>query len=204
MWETLLSRMGATPQSLAQMTQHEDAANAALKNAIKVRPRLATLKHHQALFYLRLARVYGDVARQSQEHGNIHTAKSRGYLQQAGLSMRETVNLYPTRAILRFGLAFLLDISGGGSSAVVQYRKALRLSGLARAAGTPSLELPSYDKSAALFRTEREEEALDHLVESYRVKGKERLLALRWSPVYDPRMEEILNRAIEILDGKSE
>ncbi|GEM_PF-5502446 len=153
---------------LTRMAVYEDTALQAIRNALHVRPRSAAARVGAGLFHRKLARYYDEAATARGERGSLFRQQALHHRLQAGENLLEAVKLYPGRAQGRYFLARAIDEGFPGSDAATHYSEAIRLSDLAGRESLERLQLTSFQKSLALIRLRREDEARALLAETLR------------------------------------
>ncbi len=187
-------RRGLLERNLADETRRSDLVITILEDALRRRPRSASIE-------ARLAEVHESVARRLQEGPRegtgIEAASARAHETEAELHARRAVELYPTRAYHRYLLGRILDSSG--QDGAPEFRKALRLSALA--VRVPRLALDGVQAALATLRTGGGRDRAVAIFRAWREKQEKRPgFAERWRarlPLLTPEEKSIVDAAAE-------
>lgn len=156
------ARMGVWAREKAEGSPAEGIVLQSMENAIALRPFSSPLHAKKAHFHREFRRFYLGL-----KGGMLAEGMAREHLRLALLHQQRAVDLYPTHAPIRYGLARLLDDDARPAEALDHYREALRLSGLAAKERYPlqRLQLDPVGRARCLVRIGRRAEAVDALRE---------------------------------------
>ncbi len=188
------ARMGVWARGKAEGSTAEGIVLQSMENAIALRPLSSPLHAKKATFHREFRKYYLGLKGAMMAEG-----MAREHLRLALLHQQRAVDLYPTHAPIRYGLARLLDDDGRPAEALEHYREALRLNDLAAKERYPlkRLQLDPVGRARCLVRLGRQREAVDALRERPLAPGEV-------EEEMDDLMRSVLREAVDgILKPKS-
>lgn len=152
--------MGVWMRKKSEGSPAEGIVLQSMENAIALRPTSSPLHAKKAYFHREFRKYYLGIQGTPMAQG-----MAREHLRLALLHQQRAVELYPTYAPIRYGLARLLDDDARPAEALEEYREALRLSDLAAKERypLPRMQLGPAARARCLVRLDRRREALDAL-----------------------------------------
>ncbi len=164
LWERIKNSPNRNNVWATRLAVEESRTITAFENARNLRPRSIPAESILAQAHLRFAEHY------REESGPQRNQMTKAHLDKALQHARRTITLYPTRSHAYYDTGRILEKSGQDDQAKNYFQKALSLSEQAAKENLERLQLDLFQKSRALYRTGRGEEAHSLLKQWFEVE----------------------------------